>query len=333
MEMIERYIYAVTRELPEKQRDDIEKELRGLIEDMVEELAYDREVTEKDVEEVLLKLGNPSKLANSYRGYNRYLIGPELLPSYLTVLKIVVAAIAIAMTVLFVIDVIFTPDEMLKHVASNFASFIGGSVQGFVWVTIIFAIIEYSGWRKGTFGLEKEGGWKPLDLPHLPEHRIQIKRSDPIASIIVNILCAALFAFAIDLLGVWRLGDSQSTVIPVFNGDVMRGFVPFLFILIALNIFLDIAKLITQKWSFTLIAADIGLSILHIVLAMFIFLDPTVWNAEFMQQMTQAGLNLDEKFWVYAKDNFVYLIILVIVIDIITRPLNVLIRNFKLFKR
>ena len=31
MEIVERYIYAVTRRLPEKQREDIEKELRGRI--------------------------------------------------------------------------------------------------------------------------------------------------------------------------------------------------------------------------------------------------------------------------------------------------------------
>ena len=35
MEMVERYIYAVTKKLPEKQRSDIEQELRSLIEDML----------------------------------------------------------------------------------------------------------------------------------------------------------------------------------------------------------------------------------------------------------------------------------------------------------
>jgi hypothetical protein len=36
MEMIDRYVYAVTKRLPEKQREDVSDELRGLIEDMLE---------------------------------------------------------------------------------------------------------------------------------------------------------------------------------------------------------------------------------------------------------------------------------------------------------
>ena len=37
MDLINRYIYAVTQKLPESQRADIEKELHGLIEDMLED--------------------------------------------------------------------------------------------------------------------------------------------------------------------------------------------------------------------------------------------------------------------------------------------------------
>lgn len=37
MELIDRYVYAVVQKLPEQQRNDIRKELYGLIEDMLEE--------------------------------------------------------------------------------------------------------------------------------------------------------------------------------------------------------------------------------------------------------------------------------------------------------
>lgn len=37
MDLINRYIYAVTQKLPESQRADIEKELQGLVEDMLED--------------------------------------------------------------------------------------------------------------------------------------------------------------------------------------------------------------------------------------------------------------------------------------------------------
>lgn len=59
MEQIDRYIYAVTKRLPHSQRDDIAEELHGLIEDMLAEYAQSSEITDNDVEEVLMKLGNP----------------------------------------------------------------------------------------------------------------------------------------------------------------------------------------------------------------------------------------------------------------------------------
>ena len=52
--LIERYIYAVTRHLSPKIRDDVEKELDGLISDMLEERCGDILPTDKDIKIVLL---------------------------------------------------------------------------------------------------------------------------------------------------------------------------------------------------------------------------------------------------------------------------------------
>ncbi|EHQ59259.1 hypothetical protein PDENDC454_26268 [Paenibacillus dendritiformis C454] len=49
------------------------------------------QASKEDVESVLLELGHPNELAAKYRGYERYLIGPMLLDTYLTTLKIVLA--------------------------------------------------------------------------------------------------------------------------------------------------------------------------------------------------------------------------------------------------
>ena len=83
--MIDRYIYDVTRRLPKNQRQDIDAELRGLIEDMVEERSPQPE--KSDLEAVLTELGRPSALAAKYRGSKRFLIGPELFDVYFLVLK------------------------------------------------------------------------------------------------------------------------------------------------------------------------------------------------------------------------------------------------------
>ncbi|MFF2157255.1 permease prefix domain 1-containing protein [Paenibacillus chitinolyticus] len=63
MEIIDRYIYAVTQRLPEQQRDDIKRELQSLIEDMLEERMPTGQASKEDVESVLLELGPPNELA------------------------------------------------------------------------------------------------------------------------------------------------------------------------------------------------------------------------------------------------------------------------------
>ena len=48
-ELKERYVYAVSRLLPHKMREDISAELDTLIEDMLEERCQDRPAEEKDL--------------------------------------------------------------------------------------------------------------------------------------------------------------------------------------------------------------------------------------------------------------------------------------------
>lgn len=72
MEMIERYIYAVTQKLPQAQRKDIADELQGLIEDMLEGRVGGDNIKKSDVVEVLLELGSPRELADKYRSSKKY---------------------------------------------------------------------------------------------------------------------------------------------------------------------------------------------------------------------------------------------------------------------
>ena len=75
-EMIERYIYEVVRRLPAKQRDDTGRELRSLIDDMLEERGKNGKTRQENAADALRELGAPSVLAGKYRDDKKYLIGP-----------------------------------------------------------------------------------------------------------------------------------------------------------------------------------------------------------------------------------------------------------------
>ena len=76
-ELIDRYVYAVTRRLPARLRNDIDKELHSLIEDMLEARCGGLMPEDRDVRVILTELGTPSELAMRYMPEGRdHLIGP-----------------------------------------------------------------------------------------------------------------------------------------------------------------------------------------------------------------------------------------------------------------
>ncbi|WP_028608735.1 permease prefix domain 1-containing protein [Paenibacillus harenae] len=325
MELVKRYIYAVTQRLPERQRADIEKELQGLIEDMLEDRVQGGAATSEDVEAVLLELGNPRELAEKYRGTKRYLISPELFTTYLSVLKIVLLSVGIAMTVTFLIETIINPVQILEHFVSNLVSLLMGCFQAFAWVTIIFGLVEYAGVKKENLGIMTSDRWKPSELAPLPDQRNRIKRSDPIAGILFTVLFLVLFTFSIDLFGVWRFQSNSPTIAPFFNEEVFSGFLPFIWAVFGLSVLKDTMKLIAGRWTIKLIGFDILVNAAHFILALIMFSNLTIWNPDFMLQLAAAGLTPEgseafqtvSRIWDRSTAGLIYIIGLIVAIQIL----------------
>lgn len=287
MEMIDRYIYAVTQRLPEQQRADIKQELQGLIEDMLEERVPAGQASREDAESVLLELGHPNVLAAKYRGYDRYLISPFLFEPYLTTLKIVLISIAIGLTGVFLIESIVSPSE---HFTDYLISLITAGAQGFGWVTIVFAQIDYHQQKDAAGSVDKNKGWKPSDLPRIPIVNTQIKMSEPIAGIIFTVLFMVLCLYAIDLLGVWRINDGRRLIIPFLNADVFRDYLPIVWVIAALGILKGSIRIIVRQRTGKMLAFHIVMSVATTVLMCVMLADPAIWNHDFIQQLEATGI-------------------------------------------
>lgn len=323
-EWVQRYIYAVTKELPDMQRADIEKELNGLIEDMLEERVQGREATREDVEAVLVELGNPQELADKYRDRKRYLIGPERFPIYISVLKIVLMAIGIAMVVLFIIQTVRQPELVLDHFVNSLGSFLDAGFQGFAWVTIGFGLSEYYGLRNKDGDLTAGKEWKVSDLPEIPDARNKISRSDPIVGIIFTVLGAALIVFSFDLIGVWV--GRPLVVVPLFSETVFRPYLPFILGTLLLDVVFEMGKLVSGKWTLKLVAFEFLRNVVNLVVGLSVFVNVHIWNPDFLTQLTQAGLlktssrGLDvvSTIWTAFTENLVFLIGLVFILQTIS---------------
>jgi hypothetical protein len=84
-ELIERYVHQVGRYLPNKERAEIQAELRSQIQDQLDD-RYEGAPTQADVAAVLKELGDPRRMAASYGG-EQYLVGPDLYPVMMMVLR------------------------------------------------------------------------------------------------------------------------------------------------------------------------------------------------------------------------------------------------------
>ncbi|TDQ39789.1 hypothetical protein [Aureibacillus halotolerans] len=325
MEIIDRYIYAVTHRFPELQRKEIKRELQGLIEDMLEERVQSDEPTEKEVESVLHELGHPASLANQYRGYDRYVISPLMFDSYVITIKIVLLSILAALTVVFAIDVILEPMGILQQFIEYLVSLINVGAQGFAWVTIIFALVDLKQ-RSNQKEATKAKEWKLSELPQIPDENATIKRSDPIGSLIFTVLFTIVLLYSSELLGVWRFTDGQRLVIPFLDGSVFQKYAPLVWGIAIISILKDCVRMILRKRNGKMLVFHTVVSVIAFALVSIILTDAQIWNPDFIQQLQSVGLltasgedyNTVVSIWEGATEGMLLIAGLFVVLDVLS---------------
>lgn len=293
MELIERYIYAVTEQLPEGMKDDVGKELRSNIEDMLPE-----DYSESDVKAVLEELGNPWKIAEDYQPKQRYLIGPAFYGKYLTVLKLVVGIVMVVMAAVMIAGWVFIPvteDVSTISYGEMFTEFIAGIVEGGVqaalWVTLIFVAIERGWFRKNgnTQGVvEADTAWTIRDLPQIPVRAKKISRSGTIIAIIATMLLTAIVYFQPQLIGIFRKdSDGTVTLYSLLETEHLKVYLPFILILALIQIALLIWKYIVQYWNYRLWAVHTIASVLIGILLIVMIYDGALIRDEIFNEAAQ----------------------------------------------
>ncbi len=160
-ELIERYVHQVGRYLPEKERAEIEAELRSQIEDQLEDRSPGTP-TQADVLAVLAELGDPRRMAVSYSG-EQYLVGPNLYPFMMLVLRYGWVLVPAVVVVLNLVSALITPEErtLIGLLVGTVFSVLQSVFVFSAVVVLIFAIVE----RAGIEMQVKAQPFDPLELP------------------------------------------------------------------------------------------------------------------------------------------------------------------------
>lgn len=318
MDLINRYIYAVTKRLPEKQREDIEKELRTLIDDMLEQ-SEDSGAYEMKVQKVLLDLGDPEIMANNYRSIKRYLIGPENFDNYVLILKIVLGAVLLGLSVAAAVNAVFSVSFDPVGIFSNyFGILFSGLLQAFAWVTIIFAVAEYKGIDLKD-KKRKEEPWSIAELPQVPVKEAAISPWESIVSILFSALFMTILYFAPQLFAVYiRNSADAMIVIPIFNFPVIFAYRALFFVIFTLSVLKEVLKLISRRWTLKLSVVFSVLSIATTALMVVIFINPAIWNPDFAGLvMKSTNLSIDfGSVWVKLTGAFIIIMIAACILDV-----------------
>ncbi|MFA1822907.1 hypothetical protein ACDX78_22615 [Virgibacillus oceani] len=291
MEMIDRYVYAVTKRLPEAQRKDVSDELLGLIEDMLDERVQGRKTTDKDVEKVLLELGPPKRLAQKYRGTKKYIIGPELYDFYVLVLKIALISVVAGFTAVFVIQVILNPMNMLDYFIDYIVSFFTAIIPNVIgWTTLGFALAEYfSEGELSKVKVDKE--WHPSNLAPIPDPKRQIKPSEPIIAIVVSVLLIVFFAASHEYFGIWAYQNGEmANVISFLNESAYGSFLILIIIFFVFIVMKECLKLFYGRWTKSLVIYTAVINVISIGIIMVLVSGRSFWNPNFMNELVQYNV-------------------------------------------
>lgn len=284
-ELIDRYVYAVTRRLPARLRSDIDKELHSLIEDMLEARCDGLKPEDRDVRVVLTELGTPSELAAKYMPEGRdHLIGPAYYSQYKMVTGIVLASVAFGLVLSGFISFFQDSHEALYiTLFSWLGTLVTGLIAAFGAVTFIFAAFE----RKNvalTFG------GNDLDsLPPVPEKKSVIPKGEPIVGIVFSVIFCVIFLAAPQIICV-KFGEGQP-IIPVLNLERIHQLWYVFIAFTILGIINESFKLYEGRYTKRLAVVTVVSDILGAVLTLILLSDSQILNNAFITGVSENVSN------------------------------------------
>ena len=284
MSLINRYIAEVGRHLPEKDRSDIEAEIRSMIEDMLEERGQTATSTDdKGIVETLEELGDPKLLAYKYAPPKRYLIGPEWYEGYLKILqRILLTALPVIAAVMFVLTLINDPLNFVGAAGKAVESVFNVGVQILFWVTLVFFFLERSGEKPDDLPKSSSWTWTIAQLPEMPRKR-QISVAETVMNIAVLLFLMIWIAlpFALDRF-------QGSPPIPFLHPNLWNFWLPVFFVIMGLTLLHEVFKLKIGSWTPALTLTNVILGLVSIVYIVALVTSQDVINPEFLAQLDRS---------------------------------------------
>ena len=243
-DLIDRYIYAVTKHMKSAMKKDVAAELETIIQDMLEERCEDVTPTERDIKVVLTELGTPDELASKYNGETQdCLIGQPYYSLYMYVLKIVTACISGGMLLAQIMAALTSHTIWYIAIYRTIGGIFGGMLTGFAFVTLLFAFF----YKKG---IKVDGLNDGIDnLPPVPQKSNRISKVDAIVGIVFSVIFTLVFLVCPQILCIAFVKNGVGVYEPLFNLEYIRQTWYFILVFGILGVTRDSVRLIDGSYT------------------------------------------------------------------------------------
>lgn len=248
-DLIDRYVYAVTKRMNRKIREDVQNELYGLIDDMLTERCGEMTPTEKDIRVVLTELGSPQELYAQYADDGEQcLIGQPYYSTYKFVLRTVLIVLAAGLTIGSVVGQLLEPQVWYMAIGEYMSRLWTGGLAAFGGLTLLFAVL----YRKGV---KLDGGFNLSELPPVPKQKKEISAVECIFGIVFSVAFSVLFlVFPQVMCAVFT--DTGETI-PIFSIDALHNSWYMILAITACSIIVETVKLMERQYNRTVLVTTL----------------------------------------------------------------------------
>ncbi len=270
--LTDRYVDAVVRTVPERQRVDVAAELRAAIADQLDARIAAGEEADAAEREVLTGLGDPDKLAAGYADRPLHLLGPRLYLDWWRLVKLLLWIVVPLAAFGISLGQTLSGAGLGEIIGSALGGAISTGVHIVFWTTLVFVVIE----RTGAAAEMPLTPWAPDQLPEVRDTGARF--SDMLASLIFLVIAGGVLVWD-QLFGLVHL---EGHWMPFLSPQLWPWWAGGLLAVMAIDAALHLVVYLHRRWT---IATAVVNTVLNLLIAV-----PAVW-------LLSQGMLLNPDFW------------------------------------
>ncbi|WP_035859149.1 permease prefix domain 1-containing protein [Cryptosporangium arvum] len=274
--LIDRYVFTAVRHVPEKQRTDIDRELRASIDDAVDARIEAGEDHDAAVDATLRELGDPRRLADQYADRPQYLLGPDLYPVWRGIMKMLYTIVLpIVVVVLAGIQAVADPN-IGRIIGTSIGATLTIAAHMLFWTTGVFWILDRTGVGREELATDE---WTPAALPKYEP------RSMGIAEL------AGLIVWPVLVIAALVLQQFTFTAEPVLDPANWSFWWPYLLVLFVLEIAYAFWVYRLAAWTHAVTAVNAVLALAVAVPVVWLLASDKFFNPEYIDSLNWGEID------------------------------------------